>query len=143
MWSAVFRSRKHHANGHAFGQVVDGYCKGKHSRLRQVRAYALRLVGSDMWCGVSSSICSRKPMPNRKPTAAGITDHAPLSASISIAGMSNDHTFFIAYCILPNYFLDLMLMYILPSTTFSTAKLVLEFHTGGTGVSLMWYRSVT
>ena len=43
-------------------------------------------------CGVSSSISSRKPMPNRNPTAAGITDHASLSASISIAGMSNDHT---------------------------------------------------
>lgn len=72
-------------------------------------------------CGVSSSISSRQPMPNRKPTAAGITDHAPLSASVAIAGMSNDHTFFIASCILPNYLLDLMLMYILPSTTFSTA----------------------
>lgn len=137
MWSAVFRSCKHHANGHAFGQVVYGYGKGLHSRLRQVQAHVLRLVGSDMWCGVSSSISSRKP------TAAGITDHAPLSASVSIAGMSNDHTFFIASCILPNYLLDLMLMYILPSTTFSAAKLVLEFHIGGTGVSLMWYSSVT
>ena len=43
-------------------------------------------------CGVSSSISSRKPMPNRKPMAAGTTDHLPLSASISIAGMSKDHT---------------------------------------------------
>lgn len=49
-------------------------------------------------CGVSSSISSRQPMPNRKPMAAGIADHAPLSASVSIAGMSNDHTFF--YCFL-------------------------------------------
>ena len=31
-------------------------------------------------------------MPRRNPTAAGITDHLPLSASISIAGMSSDHT---------------------------------------------------
>ncbi len=29
------------------------------------------------------------------------------------------------------------------STVFSTAQLVLEFHIGGTGVSLMWYWSVT
>ena len=28
------------------------------------------------------------------------------------------------------------------STVFSTAQLVLEFHIGGTGVSLMWYWSV-
>ena len=42
--------------------------------------------------GVSSSISSRKPIPIRKPTAAGTTDHAPLSAFISIAGMSKDHT---------------------------------------------------
>ena len=26
-----------------------------------------------------------------------------------------------------------------PSTVFSTTQLVLEFHIGGTGVSLMWY----
>ena len=38
------------------------------------------------------SSANRKPMPNRNPTAAGITLHLPLSASISIAGMSNDHT---------------------------------------------------
>ena len=31
-------------------------------------------------------------MPKRNPTAAGTTDHLPLSASISIAGMSKDHT---------------------------------------------------
>ena len=31
-------------------------------------------------------------MPRRKPTAAGTTDHAPRPATISIAGMSNDHT---------------------------------------------------
>ena len=31
-------------------------------------------------------------MPNRKPMAAGTTDHTPLSAFISIAGISNDHT---------------------------------------------------
>ena len=31
-------------------------------------------------------------MPNRNPTAAGTTLHFPLSASISIAGMSNDQT---------------------------------------------------
>ena len=30
-----------------------------------------------------------------------------------------------------------------PSTVFSTIQLVLEFHIGGTGVSLMWYWSVT
>ena len=30
-----------------------------------------------------------------------------------------------------------------PSTVFSTTQLVLEFHIGGTGVSLMWYWSVT
>ena len=42
--------------------------------------------------GVSSSISSRKPTPIMNPTAAGTTDHAPLSAFISIAGMSNDHT---------------------------------------------------
>lgn len=35
---------------------------------------------------------SKKPIPKRKPTAAGTTDHAPLSAFISIAGISNDHT---------------------------------------------------
>ena len=29
------------------------------------------------------------------------------------------------------------------STVFSIAKLVLEFHIGGTGVSLNWYWSVT
>ena len=38
------------------------------------------------------SNANRNPMPNRNPTAAGITLHLPLSASISIAGMSNDHT---------------------------------------------------
>ena len=43
-------------------------------------------------CGVSTSMSSRKPMPNRKPTAAGTTLHLPLLASISIDGMSNDHT---------------------------------------------------
>ena len=53
-------------------------------------------------CGVSSSIISRNPMPNRKPTAAGSTDHAlaslsiincPLSIeAISMAGISSDHT---------------------------------------------------
>ena len=43
-------------------------------------------------CGVSSSISKRKPIPNRKPTAAGITLHLPLSVSISIAGISSDHT---------------------------------------------------
>ena len=31
-------------------------------------------------------------MPRRNPTAAGSTDHFPLLASISIAGMSNDQT---------------------------------------------------
>jgi hypothetical protein len=31
-------------------------------------------------------------MPSRKPIAAGITLHLPLSASISIAGISSDHT---------------------------------------------------
>ena len=30
-----------------------------------------------------------------------------------------------------------------PSTVFSTTQLVLKFHIGGTGVSLMWYWSVT
>ena len=43
-------------------------------------------------CGVISSISSRKPIPKRKPTDAGTTDHAPLSAFISMAGISNDHT---------------------------------------------------
>ena len=43
-------------------------------------------------CGVSSSIISRNPIPNRNPTAAGMTDHRPLSAPISIAGISSDHT---------------------------------------------------
>ena len=43
-------------------------------------------------CGVSSSIISRNPIPNRNPTAAGITDHRPLSATISIEGISSDHT---------------------------------------------------
>ena len=43
-------------------------------------------------CGVSSSISSRNPIPNRNPTAAGITLHLPLSAPISIAGISSDHT---------------------------------------------------
>ena len=42
--------------------------------------------------GVSSSMSKRKPMPKRKPTAAGRTDHLPLSASISMAGISSDHT---------------------------------------------------
>ena len=42
--------------------------------------------------GVSSSIISRKPIPNRNPTAAGSTDHRPLSAAISIEGISSDHT---------------------------------------------------
>ena len=31
-------------------------------------------------------------MPNRNPTAAGITLHLPLLTSISIAGISSDHT---------------------------------------------------
>ena len=31
-------------------------------------------------------------MPIKNPTAAGTTDHAPLSAFSSIAGMSNDQT---------------------------------------------------
>ena len=35
---------------------------------------------------------SRNPIPNRNPTAAGTTDHRPLSATISIDGISNDHT---------------------------------------------------
>ena len=35
---------------------------------------------------------NRNPMPSRKPIAAGITFHLPLSASISIAGISSDHT---------------------------------------------------
>ena len=43
-------------------------------------------------CGVSSSISKRKPIPNRNPIAAGITAHLPLSASISIAGISSDQT---------------------------------------------------
>ncbi len=43
-------------------------------------------------CGVSSSISNRNPMPNRNPTAAGNTLHLPLSASISIEGISSDHT---------------------------------------------------
>ena len=43
-------------------------------------------------CGVSSSISSRNPIPSRNPTAAGITDHAPLLSPISIAGISSDHT---------------------------------------------------
>ena len=42
--------------------------------------------------GVSSSMSSRKPIPNRNPTAAGSTDHFPLSAPMSIAGISSDHT---------------------------------------------------
>ena len=42
--------------------------------------------------GVSSSIISRNPIPNRNPTAAGKTDHRPLSAAISIDGISSDHT---------------------------------------------------
>ena len=43
-------------------------------------------------CGVSSSIAKRNRIPNRKPTAAGMTAHSPLAASASIAGMSSDHT---------------------------------------------------
>ena len=39
-----------------------------------------------------SSISNKKPIPNRKPTAAGNTDHAPFSSSISMAGMSSDQT---------------------------------------------------
>ena len=43
-------------------------------------------------CGVSSSISSRNPIPSRNPTAAGSTLHLPLSATISIDGISSDHT---------------------------------------------------
>ena len=43
-------------------------------------------------CGVSSSMSNKKPIPNRKPTAAGSTAHFPLSAPICIAGISSDHT---------------------------------------------------
>ena len=43
-------------------------------------------------CGVSSSMSNRNPIPNKKPTAAGNTAHLPLLTSISIAGISNDHT---------------------------------------------------
>ena len=40
-------------------------------------------------CGVNSSRASRKPIPSRKPTAAGITDCQPTPAiPISMAGMS-------------------------------------------------------
>lgn len=42
--------------------------------------------------GVSSSMASKNTMPSRKPVAAGMTDHAPLEASISMAGMRSDHT---------------------------------------------------
>ena len=42
--------------------------------------------------GVSLSISNRNPIPSRKPTAAGNTDHLPPSTSISIAGICNDHT---------------------------------------------------
>ena len=42
--------------------------------------------------GVTSSISNKKPIPNRKPTAAGNTDHAPFPSSISMAGMSSDQT---------------------------------------------------
>ncbi len=41
--------------------------------------------------GVSVSISKRKPMPHRKPTAAGTTHSFPLLAPISILGMSSDH----------------------------------------------------
>ena len=42
--------------------------------------------------GLNSSIISRNPIPNRKPTAAGKTDHRPLSATISMDGINSDHT---------------------------------------------------
>ena len=46
-----------------------------------------------MWrWGVSSSMNSRNAIPNRKPTAAGATAHGPALASMSIAGISSDHT---------------------------------------------------
>ena len=46
-----------------------------------------------MWrWGVSSSSKSKKPIPKRNPTAAGITDHTPPAFSSSIAGMRSDHT---------------------------------------------------
>ena len=35
---------------------------------------------------------SRKPIPSKKPTAAGMTDENPPSGVISMAGMSSDHT---------------------------------------------------
>ena len=35
---------------------------------------------------------SKKPIPNRKPSAAGITAHFPSPAAISIAGINSDHT---------------------------------------------------
>lgn len=50
-------------------------------------------VSEPTWrCGVSSSSANRKKIPNRNPATAGMTLHLPLSASISIAGMSSDHT---------------------------------------------------
>ena len=49
------------------------------------------LVPKWRW-GVKLSIAKRKPIPSRKPTADGSTDQAPLACSISIAGMSSDHT---------------------------------------------------
>ncbi len=50
-------------------------------------------VSEPTWrCGVSSSSANRKKIPNRNPATAGMTLHLPLSASISIAGISSDHT---------------------------------------------------
>ena len=46
-----------------------------------------------MWrWGVRRSISSRKAMPARKPAAAGTTDSLPMSAAMSMPGISNDHT---------------------------------------------------
>ena len=43
-------------------------------------------------CGVSSSMSSRNPIPSKNPTAAGITAHLPISAPISMDGISSDQT---------------------------------------------------
>ena len=46
-----------------------------------------------MWrWGVMRSMSSRNAIPARKPTAAGMTDILPMSAHMSMPGMSRDHT---------------------------------------------------
>ena len=62
-----------------------------------------------------------------------------LSTSLSaIVGFIDHFLLYILFCfyLLFHYFLDLMLMYILSQYRF-------QYHLTGTGVSLMWYWSVT